>query len=136
MPVRRRARSPLFRISSAFSPYSTTSLHPTCRPWFLTKVASDSRTPKSDSAIECQWLALTKARNAGAPISIPMRTKPTPDGRVFACNVFAIPEHGVSVVSDIDDTIKITEVSRKRRMFLNTLVKDARAVAGELCRGV
>ena len=43
---------------------------------------------------------------------------------------FLIPETGVSLVSDIDDTIKITNVRQRREMLVNTFLKPFEAIDG------
>jgi hypothetical protein len=48
--------------------------------------------------------------------------------RTLAGEVRLIGEKGVSVISDIDDTIKISEVTNRRELFANTFVRDFRAV--------
>ena len=52
------------------------------------------------------------------------------DSRAFRGTVSLVRPSGLSVVSDIDDTIKITEVSDKRKVLENTFVKPFRAVDG------
>jgi phosphatidate phosphatase APP1 len=56
----------------------------------------------------------------------------TPDGneRRFGGRVRLIPDHGISVISDIDDTMKHTEVTCKRTCLANTFLRDFRAVPG------
>lgn len=44
--------------------------------------------------------------------------------------VFLLPQAGVSVVSDIDDTIKISEVGDKRALLRNTFLREFEAVPG------
>jgi phosphatidate phosphatase APP1 len=41
-----------------------------------------------------------------------------------------LPRHGVSVVSDIDDTVKDSEVSDRRELLNNTFIRDFRLVDG------
>jgi phosphatidate phosphatase APP1 len=41
-----------------------------------------------------------------------------------------VPPEGISVVSDIDDTIKLTETTSKRRMLQNTFLRPFAAVEG------
>lgn len=48
---------------------------------------------------------------------------PDGDGRSFTGNAVLVPEQGVSVISDIDDTIKISEVTDKKKLLENTFVK-------------
>ena len=55
---------------------------------------------------------------------------PAGDGRVFAGKVQLIPRAGITVVSDIDDTIKHSEVRDKIQLGLNTFAREFRATPG------
>jgi len=66
----------------------------------------------------------------GAAVSAPVSTLPLTDGRVWRTNVYFVPPHGVSLISDIDDTIKMTEVRDRKRMLSNTFLYDFTAVKG------
>ena len=50
--------------------------------------------------------------------------------RTAEAPAFLIPEVGVSLVSDIDDTIKVTNVRQRREMLVNTFLKPFTAVDG------
>ena len=52
------------------------------------------------------------------------------DERKFEGSIHLIPPTGLSVISDIDDTIKITEVTDKRKTLDNTFFQPFRAVDG------
>jgi len=52
------------------------------------------------------------------------------DPRTFAGRVLWLPERGLSIVSDIDDTIKHTQVRDRREMLLNTFAREFAAVSG------
>ncbi|MGH1347871.1 MAG: phosphatidate phosphatase App1 family protein [Nannocystales bacterium] len=68
---------------------------------------------------------------AGSPPSLEVSVVLRPgDPRRFSGRVFLLPDEGVSVLSDIDDTIKITEVHDKKRLVENTFAKPARACPG------
>lgn len=54
----------------------------------------------------------------------------TDDRRSFTGMVHLCPPEGVSVVSDIDDTIKITEVRDRRRLLKRTFLEPFEAVPG------
>lgn len=43
------------------------------------------------------------------------------------------PNGGCSIISDIDDTIKISEVTDKKKLMVNTFKKDFTAVPGKEC---
>ncbi|MDA7415341.1 App1 family protein [Xenophilus arseniciresistens] len=52
------------------------------------------------------------------------------DARQFLGHALLVPEDGLSVVSDIDDTVKITQVNDRREMLLNTFVRPFQAAPG------
>jgi phosphatidate phosphatase APP1 len=52
------------------------------------------------------------------------------DPRRFAGRVQLIPPTGLSVISDIDDTIKVSGVHSKRALLRNTLLEEFKAVPG------
>jgi len=73
----------------------------------------------------------TMALPEGSPASLEVSVVLDPDDhRRFAGRVFLLPDEGVSVLSDIDDTIKITEVHDKKRLIENTFARPARACPG------
>ncbi len=55
---------------------------------------------------------------------------PDGDGRAFRGRAQLVPEEGVSVVSDIDDTIKVSDVLDRKLLLRNTFLKDFKAVDG------
>jgi hypothetical protein len=50
--------------------------------------------------------------------------------RLFAGRCQLLGRQGVSVISDIDDTIKFTDVSSRRALLTNTFLREFRAIAG------
>lgn len=52
------------------------------------------------------------------------------DRRNFRGKVHLLPPEGLSVISDIDDTIKISEVTDRKRLVENTFFKPFQAVEG------
>ena len=66
---------------------------------------------------------------SGEWIDIRAQTRPQ-DKRVFAGNIQLIGRRGVSIVSDIDDTIKISNVLDKRELIANTFAREFRATPG------
>ena len=64
-----------------------------------------------------QWLDYSVVPTAGDP-------------RRFAGRVLWLPASGLSVVSDIDDTIKRTQVRERREMLLNTFAREFMPVPG------
>jgi phosphatidate phosphatase APP1 len=67
------------------------------------------------------------ARQAGAPFTAILRPG---DPRIFSGAVFPLEAEGVSIISDIDDTIKITEVRDKQATLRNTFLREFQAVPG------
>jgi phosphatidate phosphatase APP1 len=63
------------------------------------------------------WLTFTAVTRAG-------------DSRRFEGNVLLLGDTGLSVISDIDDTIKVSEVADKRALLANTFLHEYRAVPG------
>jgi len=55
---------------------------------------------------------------------------PRDDARVFAGKVQLIPRAGITVISDIDDTIKHSEVRDNVQLGLNTFAREFRATPG------
>jgi phosphatidate phosphatase APP1 len=54
-----------------------------------------------------------------------------------AGRVHLVDDEGLSVISDIDDTVKVTAVGNRRELLANTLLREFRAVPGmpEIYRG-
>lgn len=52
------------------------------------------------------------------------------DNRLFSGSVQLIPPQGISVISDVDDTIKATEVNNSKKLVENTLLKPWQPVPG------
>jgi hypothetical protein len=62
---------------------------------------------------------------------LPVRAlTPSSDNRRFEGVVYCLAAQGISVVSDIDDTIKITEMHDKDLVFRNTFLRPFAAVEG------
>jgi phosphatidate phosphatase APP1 len=57
--------------------------------------------------------------------------EPRGDGPPAAAGcIHLVEEHGLSVISDIDDTVKITNVANRRELLRNTLLREFAAVPG------
>jgi phosphatidate phosphatase APP1 len=52
------------------------------------------------------------------------------DTRIFTGEVLLVPERGISLISDIDDTVKISEVLDKKRLMDRTFYQNFAAVEG------
>lgn len=59
---------------------------------------------------------------------------PAGDTRRFEGRALYVPERGLSVISDIDDTIKDSGVADRRTLLLNTFVRPFEAVPGMAAR--
>ena len=55
---------------------------------------------------------------------------PPGDARQFSGAIFPLADEGVSVISDIDDTIKITEVRDRQATLRNTFLREFQPVPG------
>ncbi|MEZ5942381.1 MAG: phosphatase domain-containing protein [Planctomycetaceae bacterium] len=55
---------------------------------------------------------------------------PEDDGRVFAGDVELLQPTGVSVISDVDDTIKVTNTADRGELLRNTFAREFQAVDG------
>jgi len=53
-----------------------------------------------------------------------------PHAEPIDCSVDLLPRKGISVISDIDDTIKESAVGNRRELLLNTFLRDFRTVDG------
>jgi hypothetical protein len=71
----------------------------------------------SPSAVEPQVVRFQAVLTAG-------------DNRVFSGEIYLVKKAGITVVSDIDDTIKVTQVSDHRLMLRNTFMEPFRPVPG------
>jgi phosphatidate phosphatase APP1 len=72
------------------------------------------------------WVETSSTANPVVFSSVPSRVN---TGR-FPGTVYVSDETGFTVVSDIDDTIKITEVKNRKEMLRNTFVRPFRSVPG------
>lgn len=52
------------------------------------------------------------------------------DDRIFASQIHLLPEEGMSIISDIDDTVKVSDVTSKRALLANTFTRKFKAVDG------
>lgn len=80
--------------------------------------------PLALSADEVKRLA-----GQGGWVSVPLRMG-RGDKRTFPLDAQVLPATGISVVSDIDDTIKITDVNNTKLAMRNTFLLPFRAVPG------
>jgi phosphatidate phosphatase APP1 len=52
------------------------------------------------------------------------------NSKSFKCTIYVLDSHGVSIISDIDDTIKISQVLKKRSLLKNTFYSYFKPVEG------
>ncbi len=52
------------------------------------------------------------------------------DARIYTGQVKLVKPQGVSIISDIDDTIKISDVTDRKQLLYNTFYKDIKLVPG------
>ncbi len=71
------------------------------------------------------------ARNGALQIDVRLATG---DARAISGQVLLVPERGISVISDIDDTVKVTHVSDRRRMMALTFLNPFEAIDGMAAR--
>jgi len=74
-------------------------------------------------------LPYLSTEQTGQWIDIPV-VMPEGDERVFHAKSQLIPRQGLSVISDIDDTVKHSEVIDKKKLVQNTFLKEYAAVDG------
>lgn len=55
---------------------------------------------------------------------------PAGDQRIFSGDIQLVPPTGVSIISDVDDTLKISNVPNRRDLFQNTFARQFRAIPG------
>jgi hypothetical protein len=121
------ARTQLFRVDSASFKTLLITFTPEC-------------------SVDCQSFALPRSNYAGrssARITLPAAqfepgerwlsfavVMPHGDRREFHGRALLVPSVGLSVISDIDDTIKISQVGDRQELLLNTFAREFLPVAG------
>ncbi len=105
----------------------------------IIKIASSTFTlkPSLDTGLfeDDVYLSLEEVSSIiGSDNSLPYRVLlPNGDRRIFSGKAFLLDEKGVMIVSDIDDTIKISEVTKGTKTLLtNTFLKEPLAADGML----
>jgi hypothetical protein len=85
----------------------------------------------SDGSFRGVWPVKQDSIPAGLPQWLRYRAKTPPgDSRRFEGELLLAPPSGLGVISDIDDTIKHTEVLDRSEMLKNTFLRPFRAVPG------
>ena len=80
----------------------------------------------AESAGGCRWLRY-EAAAAGDDDGFDAQPASAASGSGW---IQMIAEEGMSVISDIDDTVKVTNVANRRELLANTLLRDFYAVPG------
>jgi hypothetical protein len=81
------------------------------------------------SETELRVAAAAVAPGPGGAVAV--RVEPRAgDERRFAGELLLLPDSGLSVISDVDDTIKISEVRDKQKLLANTFLRPFAAVPG------
>ena len=103
--------------------------------WLSLTIAPDTRRFGSSQAnghLRAE-LKLERRTNGAkpAPFWLHYAVQPPPgDKRIFAGQTLMVPKQGLSVISDIDDTVKISDVTNKQALLENTFLKPFEAVPG------
>ena len=85
------------------------------------------------AAREQRWLAYTGMTGDGDDAVAAESPSPLPQAfgaPIGGGRIQLIEESGLSVISDIDDTVKVTNVANRRELLANTFVREFRAVPG------
>ena len=86
--------------------------------------------PRTDRAGRVRTRVTMEHASANA-MSLPFQLRMPPgDPRGFSGRALIVPANGLSVVSDIDDTIKHSHVRDRRELMLNTFAREFTAVPG------
>lgn len=83
----------------------------------------------SRQPIQAQYLETLKQSAQDKPVSF-RANLPKHDKRLFNGQLHIIPPTGLSVISDIDDTIKISNVTNKQELLANTFKRPFKTAPG------
>ena len=83
--------------------------------------AAEAAAHAGEAGPACRWLAYDAEAGDGEVVA----ASPCGAGRIHL-----IEEEGLSVISDIDDTVKVSNVADRRELLRNTLLREFRAVPG------
>lgn len=102
-----------------------------------TSVTLPATSPAGQATGELYWRPPEGAPGEAAQPGLVETAVIAQDGRRFVGRVHLIPPRGLSVISDLDDTIKITQVRDREELLRNTFVRPFAPVPGmaELYRG-
>jgi phosphatidate phosphatase APP1 len=72
-----------------------------------------------------------EAEQRDCRVNVQLAVDPSnPHSNTFCSSLYFVAPTGLSVISDIDDTIKLTQVTQKRAMLANTFVHPFQAIEG------
>jgi hypothetical protein len=84
---------------------------------------------RAELRITASQLELLRISSEGGWIRFRARTKPG-DDRIFEGRTLPLERSGLSVISDIDDTIKDSRVNNRKELLNNTFVRPFRPIPG------
>lgn len=85
----------------------------------------------SDLILSNEQVAAIQATDRGNAVTVRFTAVvPAQDEREFAGQVELVEPRGLSVISDVDDTIKISEVGNRRALLANTFLRSFQPVEG------
>ncbi len=86
---------------------------------------------RSRFELRTEQVAAVQAAGGGGPGRLTYRIETRlADKRVFTGRVHLLEPRGVSVISDIDDTIRVTQINDRRAMVVNTFLLPFKPVPG------
>ncbi|HWS25398.1 MAG TPA: App1 family protein [Xanthomonadales bacterium] len=126
-----RSRTQLFRVDSESMKNISIVLGDACAPMgpdecprvelprtnFAGRTSTRIKLQVDPAARERRWLRFAVAMPRG-------------DSRQFKGRALIVPPEGLSVISDIDDTIKVSQVRDRHELLLNTFAREFVAVPG------
>jgi hypothetical protein len=119
-----RARAARFLVDNERGKRLTAEIGRIEKPWPLPRTGDNGHTETVLTSTAALSLPLE-----GGHVDVTVRPASGGDPAVPA-RVRLLPPTGISVVSDVDDTIKVTSVRDTRELLLNTFVRPFRAVDG------
>ena len=101
-----------------------------CNPVISDRAGHFQATVDLDDAFVEQWAERSAGRGRLACRAVLEEADATNDGPEAAAVIDLVPAAGTSVISDIDDTVKVTNVADKKELLRNTLLREFAAVPG------
>ena len=103
--------------------------------WINLNVAPDARKLGPSQANGHLFAEIKLQRRGSGPEPAPFWLRyavqpPDGDARIFSGQTLMVPDRGLSVISDIDDTVKVSEVGNKKALLENSFLKPFVPVPG------